>query len=783
MRSERIRIRGTVQGVGFRPTVAKHARRRELSGFVRNDAEGVLIGVRGEHEELDRFIEELLDGLPPLAKVEAVEREAADDLAFGSGFHIESSAGGEALTDLPADAAACPACLAEVLDPLSRRYRYPFTTCTHCGPRFSIATRIPLDRESTTMADFEMCAECRAEYEDEDDRRYHAQPIACHGCGPKARLERADGRAFSVERFTMMDAVDAVGTLLQRGEIVAVKGLGGWHLCCDATSEEAVAELRRRKRRFGKPLAMMARDLDVIRRFARVRPEEEKALSSSVAPIVILEGFEKGEQVAPSVVPDGGGLGFMLPYTPLHHLILRRVKQPIVCTSGNLSHEPQCIGDQEAKERLSAIADWFLFHDRPIRNRVDDSVVRHAAGELRVVRRARGLSPASTRLPLAVDEGLWAAGADLKSAFCMAQGKRAIVSPHLGDLDEVRTLDAFEQTRSLMSALFEHAPKAVAVDMHPEYRSRQIGRDWAEAEGADVIEVQHHHAHIAAVMAEHDVEAGTEPVLGIALDGLGWGPQGELWGGEFLYCNYVDFRQTGTFKPVPLIGGDVAARQPWRNLYAQLRAEQSWGELDVHFGGLPVLDRLSARRSPMLESAMEKAPRTSSCGRLFDAVAAALDLHAEAISFEGQAAMALEASITSDDLDAALKEERYPIGIPSLDNDLPYLEFLGMWRGILGDLCTGISRSRIAARFHVALSDALVRMTSLLRQREGGVLRRVVLGGGCFQNRILLETTESGLRAAGFDVLSPVRFPAHDGGLALGQAAVASAKLALRRGR
>jgi hydrogenase maturation protein HypF len=750
---------------------------------VRNDGDGVVIGLDATPSAREAFLRDLLDQLPPLARVDDIERTPAPDLQMQDGFHIMASEASGSRTGVPADAAACPACIAETLSPYDRRYRYPFTTCTHCGPRYSIALQLPLDRDTTTMRGFKMCPECRTEYEDASDRRFHAQPVACHVCGPKAWLERADGRAFSVERYSMMDAVDAVGSLLQTGEIVAIKGLGGFHLCCDATNEEAVARLRQRKRRFGKPFALMARDLEVVRRYAQVGTAEQQLLESPAAPIVLLRRAEAGQSVAPSVAPGQRQLGFMLPYTPLHHLVLKRVQRPIVCTSGNVSDEPQCIDDAEARERLGQIADWFLLHDRPIRNRVDDSVARVAVDRVQVMRRGRGWAPHSVPMPDGLSEApLWSAGGQFKSTFCLAAEGRATASPHLGDLDEVRTLEAYARTRQLMQGLFAHRPRAVAVDLHPEYRATQLAREAAEADGIEVIGVQHHHAHVTSVMAEHRVPADAPPALGIALDGLGMGLDGELWGGEFLLANYASFQRVGTFKPVALLGGDAASQQPWRNLYAHLRAEQSWGELTANFGDLPVVAALRDRPVTALETVLastDHSPLASSAGRLFDAVAAAVGIRFDGIQYEGQAAMELEAQVGPDDLVAALDEERYPIAIPQLPGGLPYLEWLGLWRAVLGDLYVRTPTPRIAARFHVALADALVRMAELVRRREE-TLATVVLGGGCFQNHILLELTVDGLRRSGFRVLFPERFPAHDGGLALGQAAVAAAQLKLR---
>jgi hydrogenase maturation protein HypF len=778
--AEVIRLRGLVQGVGFRPTVARVARRLGLSGWVRNDAEGVLVALAGPRARRDAFLDALRAELPPLARLESVERRDDETLTVGPGFAIGESASGHPRTAVAADAATCAACRAEVGDPGARRFRYPFTNCTHCGPRFTIVTAVPYDRARTTMAGFALCPACRAEYEDEGDRRYHAEPIACPRCGPRVTLSRADGQAFAWQSLSTLDEVDAVATLLQRGEIVAIKGLGGYHLCCDATCADAVALLRARKRRPAKPFALMARDLAMVEAHARVSAEERAALTGPEAPIVILERRAEST-VAPGVAPGQGALGFMLASTPLHQLVMARLASPLVCTSGNLSEEPLCAEPEEAHARLAGLADWFLDHDRPIAQRLDDSVVRLADGAVRVVRRARGYTPAPLPLPpgFAGAKRVLAMGAQWKGAVCLLQDDHAVLSQHLGDLDDALTFAEWARSRDVLCQLHEHAPEIVAVDLHPDYRATRAGVAWAEARGLPVEPVQHHHAHVAAAMAEHGVPRGAPPVLGIALDGLGYGADGALWGGEFLLATYASFERVGTFKPVALLGGDRAAEEPWRNLYAHLVGGMGWAELSGSFGELELTRSLAARPRALLDQALaspQLSPRASSCGRLFDAVAAALGLHRERLEFEGQAAMALEQAVTPEALAEAAAGEIYPMAIlRPAGGGLPCVEPIGLFRALLADLRDGVTPALLAARFHVALADVVVRLAGEIRARSPGV-DTVVLSGGCWQNRVLLELAASRLRGAGLRVLVPRAIPANDGGVALGQAVIAAAR-------
>jgi len=784
-----IRVRGTVQGVGFRPTIWRLARTCELRGDVRNDADGVFVRAIGDETDVARFLMLIHENAPPLARIASVETTLFEaPVPEPADFRILASDAGAGHTQIAPDAAICAACRDEVLDPFARRYRYPFGNCTHCGPRLSIIERLPYDRALTTMAPFTLCAECQAEYGDPGDRRFHAQPIACHRCGPRARLERMDGAAVTFDMHSMLDDVDAVRSLLQKGQIVAIKSLGGYQLACDATNAAAVATLRTRKARDEKPFALMAADLETIRRYCTVSEAEAALLQSPAAPIVLLRADGR-ESVAEGVAPGMATLGFMLPPSPLHVLILRRMGRPAVMTSGNHAGEPQVTGDAEARLRLGTIADYVLVHDRAIANRVDDSVARVVAGEPRLLRRARGYAPAPIALPPGFERApnLLAYGAELKATFALVANGSFVLSPHQGDLEEVATTDDYRRTLALFEQLYAGAPVALAVDRHPEYLSTKDGHRRAERDALPLLEVQHHHAHVASVLAERGRPLDAPPVLGIALDGLGYGDDGELWGGEFLIADYRSYRRAGTFKPVALLGGARAMREPWRNTYAHLVAEMGWSEFAMNFGELELFRYLEAKPRATLDAMTSRglnAPLASSCGRLFDAVAAALGLARERAGFEGQAAMLLEQIVDRDVLASEDTDDAYPFPIPRLGGrGLPYLEPLAMWRALLGDLVLGTPHGTIAARFHRGLAVAIAAMATAISRGEyaaasagaSPTIDTVALSGGCFQNAILLELTIARLEAAGFRVLTNARVPANDGGIALGQAAIAAA--------
>lgn len=781
-----VRVRGRVQGVGFRPTVWRLAREHGLEGEVLNDGEGVLIRVRGPAPAIAAMLDELRLSPPPLARIDAIETQAYSG-KVATGFVVAESAPGKAHTQVTPDAAICVACAAEVFDPFERRYRYPFTNCTDCGPRLTIVEGIPYDRAQTTMAPFVMCAECHAEYGNPADRRFHAQPIACHACGPRARLERLDGKVTSFDQHSMLDDVDAALSLIQKGEIVAIKGLGGYHLACDATKGEAVERLRTLKVRDSKPFALMARDLDIIRDYCAVDDEEQRVFTSPQGPIVLL--LADGPKRLPDAVAPGlTTLGFMLPTTPLHFVMLRRMERPVVMTSGNLSDEPQAIDDDDARARLGGIATYALVHDRRIANRVDDSVVRVMGGKARLLRRARGYAPGSIRLPAGFEAApdLLAMGGELKATFCLVKDGEAILSQHQGDLEDASTFDDYRKNLTLYTTLFDHAPTALVADMHPDYLSSKLARERATTEQLPLLEVQHHHAHVASCLAENGRALDAPKVLGIALDGLGWGDDGTIWGGEFLLADYRGYQRLGTFKPVAMPGGAQAVREPWRNLYAHLMAEMGWPTLAMNFADLPVFAWLEDKPRDTIDAMIKaniNSPLASSCGRLFDAVAAVLGIAADRQSHEGEAATRLEAMVDERTLSQEDDALGYPIGIPNLrTTGMPYIEPLAMWNAILGDQILDTPAPVIAARFHKGLAKAIVTMTEKLAGRDDETeepprFNTVALSGGCFQNRILFEQVEQRLTAKGFIVLSHSQVPANDGGLALGQAAIGAAHL------
>jgi len=766
------RVRGLVQGVGFRPNVWRLATRFGLAGEVLNDGEGVLIRAWGAPEHLSAFEAALGREPPPLARVETIERVALLGRARSGEFRILASEAGKIETGIIPDAATCPECLAEVLDPANRRFRYPFANCTHCGPRLSIVRAIPYDRATTSMSAFPMCEDCRAEYENPADRRFHAEPNACPVCGPRTRLEDESGKSFTLESGE--DAVTAAARLIACGSIVAIKGIGGFHVACDAGNAAAVSRLRERKHRYHKAFALMARDVAMVGNFARVSEAEAALLQSVAAPIVVIEAAEDRQALPQAIAPGQSSLGFMLPYTPLHHLLMRDLDRPIVLTSGNRSDEPQCVENGDARRRLSGIADVWLMHDRDIVSRLDDSVARLVLGAPSILRRARGYAPTPIRMPdgFADAPRVLALGAELKSSFCVLSSGQAMLSQHIGDLEDAATHDDYRAALRLYHKLFSFTPQVICVDQHPDYLSTQWGHALARETGARLVSVQHHHAHIAAVLAEHDVPLRTLPVLGIVLDGIGLGEEGELWGGEFLLADYRSFERLARFAPVPLVGGAKAMREPWRNAFAHLEQFIGWESVAARYAELDIVHLLRQKPIPALVRMIESginAPPASSAGRLFDAAAAMLGISPESTSYEGQAACELEAlAATRFSGDSSSYPTELAPGAPLT------LQWGPLWNALLEDLANGVGRANIAARFHRGVISGLTAATRKLVESHG--VSTVVLSGGVFQNRLLLEGVCAGLAQSRVKVLVPRSVPANDGGIALGQALIAAAR-------
>lgn len=710
----RIRVRGVVQGVGFRPFVHRLATAHDLTGFVLNDGEGVVVEVEGEAHVVDDFVDALERGAPPLARIDSLTHERVPVLGE-PGFEVETSrpAGRSAL--IPPDVATCDACLAELFDPADRRYRYPFLNCTDCGPRFTIVRGVPYDRPSTTMAGFPLCEDCRHEYENPSDRRFHAEPIACPVCGPRLSVPLED----------------AVAVLLAGG-VVAVKGLGGYHLACDAGDEAAVARLRARKGREEKPLAVMTTEPE---RLATLSEEELELLSSFTRPIVLARRRD-GAPVAESVAPGSPWLGLMLPYTPLHHLLCADAGRPLVMTSGNLTDEPIAFEDTDAHRRLGRVADLFLDHDRPIHRRCEDSVVRAQFP----IRRSRGYTPGAIPLPVPLRAPLVAAGAELKSTFCVGRGREAFLSAHLGDLTGEAAYAAFLADLELYLEMLGIEPAAVACDLHPDYLSTR----WALGQELPVVEVQHHHAHAAACLAEH---GETGPALAVVLDGTGYGTDGTIWGGEVLRFDLAAFERVAHLEPVPLPGGEAAVREPWRVAASYLER-----------AGRPV----PWERWPLVRQSLGvNAPLSSGAGRLFDAVSALLGVR-ERVTYEGQAAIELE------HLAGGIGASPYECGI-----EAGVIHGSDLVAAVHDDLRDGRERAEIAAAFHEGVAATFAAACA-----EAGGPSTVALSGGCFQNLRLLESLRSRLERAGFRVLSHTAVPPNDAGVSYGQAAVAAARLA-----
>ena len=751
----KFRVHGVVQGVGFRPFVWTLATRLALSGTVRNTSGAVVIEAEGPAAALAEFGRALQAEAPRLARIESVETAELAP-SGGSGFRIVESQSipGEYQPIAP-DAATCPDCVADILDPANRRHGYPFTNCTNCGPRFTIIEDVPYDRPLTTMRRFVMCELCRGEYEDPADRRFHAQPNACPVCGPRLWLAGRDGAEIAGDAIAL-----AAGALLD-GQIVALKGLGGFQLSCDAADEASVSRLRDRKHRPQKPFAVMCTDLEAVRQLCEVSAAEEALLTGTARPVVLLRSRRNGRRLAPSVAPGLQELGVMLPYTPLHHLLLRSVDRPLVMTSGNVTEEPIAKDNEEALRRLGAIADSFLLHDRDIYARYDDSVVRVIGGSERVIRRARGYCP----LPLRIEggTGVLALGAHLKNTFTVLKDGNAFAGPHIGDLDSPLTLGHQREALATYLRLFRSEPAIVAADLHPDYASTRLAEEWWEG-GARAVRVQHHHAHIASVMAEHGLR-GT--VLGVAFDGVGLGPDQTIWGGELLLCDERSYRRAGHLAPVRQPGGDAAAREGWRMAAAYLAAAGMLPERPSEvLEGPGTPDDRPWRLVSRLALSADGAPVSTSAGRLFDAVASLLGA-GHVSTFEAEAAMRLE----------ALAAEIGPGAVDAIEvrsrGDPLVLDTVGLVAALVEERRSGRPAAELAAVFHESLAQAVLGACLTLGRRHG--VDRVALSGGVFQNALLLSRLERLLQEHDLKVYSNHLVPANDGGISVGQALIAAA--------
>jgi hydrogenase maturation protein HypF len=751
----RISAWGVVQGVGFRPFVYRLATKYELKGWVCNTSEDVKIEVQGESKDLQHFLKELQENVPPQARIEGISvtyHPPTDYKAFEIGHSIAQEGKYQLVSP---DIATCQDCRREVFDAADRRYHYPFTNCTNCGPRFTIIQDIPYDRPMTTMRSFKMCSECQAEYDDPLNRRFHAQPNACPKCGPQ--LELLDARG---EHISSSDPIAAARLLLQDGRIVALKGLGGFLLTCNATDNGAVRALRQRKKRPFKPFAVMVADIAEARKNCHVSEQEEKLLLSPQSPIVLLR-WQSESRVCQSVAPNLKYLGVMLPYTPLHHTLIEEAGAPLVMTSGNLSEEPIAKDNDEALRRLYGIADYFLVHNRDIYARYDDSVAMVERDSVQITRRARGYAPYPIHLSFQAKQVL-ACGAEQKTTFCLTRDNYAFISQHIGDLENLETMEHFENTLALYRELFRIRPEAVAYDLHLEYLSTKYALGLAGR--FKLVPVQHHYAHIASCMADNGVET---PVIGVSFDGTGYGSDDHIWGGEFLVADYNGFKRVGHLEYLPLPGGEAAIKKPYRIALGYLL--KLLGE-DSLKAGLPFLKQTDLVEIDLVKRQVQtglNSPLTSSMGRLFDAVSALINVRGE-IDYEGQAAVELEMA-AYDGSEAG--NSSYPYSIAEWD-DVSVVHLQELFSAILKDMLQGVSKANISARFHNTVAKMVCEVCQEVSRSTG--IKQVALSGGVFQNRLLLRNVIALLESAGFSVLTHRQVPCNDGGISLGQAVVAN---------
>jgi hydrogenase maturation protein HypF len=794
----KIEVKGTVQGIGFRPFVYKEALKHSLAGHVYNHSSGVTIEAQGKSDSLTNFIKSLQDSHPPFADIHSIEHQKIEAKPDANFRILESKTNGSSQALISTDLATCDKCLNDISDPGNRRFSYPFTNCTNCGPRYTIIEGVPYDRHLTAMKSFDMCSECRAEYNDPLDRRYHAQPNCCPICGPN--LQITNGKTESSKEI-----IHEAARLLNEGKIVAIKGLGGFHLACDATNNEAVTKLRERKHRDEKPFAVMMPDAKTVRNFCELSNAEERILTSAQRPIVLLRKHSHTihhqhteADISPSVAPNNCYLGVMLPYTPLHHLLFSfSCNVALVMTSANISDEPICYHNDEATERLKDIADYFLFHDRDIYIRTDDSITRVMDDKPLMIRRARGYAPQPIILTIPKTPGkhrpdILATGAELKNSVCLLKDNKAFISQHIGDLKNTASYESFEKTIEHLQNIYDINPTIIAHDMHPDYFSTRWansyhaklgggaeevrGRSHCTARrscaatgptGVELIKVQHHHAHIASCMAENGISG---PVIGIALDGTGYGTDGNIWGGEILVASYKEFERAGQFEYVAMPGGEAAIKNPWMMGLAYLKSLNADSKI---LNSSQSFKKIPDDKIELVLKMIDKeinSPLTSSCGRLFDAVAAILGIR-HAVSFEGQAALELE-MLASSHLSSRSREVINPYAY-SLHTNNHYItiSYRPTLKGLLEDLKNAVSGSEIALKFHYTIVAALTEAT--LKISKNRKIDKIALSGGCFQNLLLARGLKKALESAGMKVYTHSLVPPNDGGISLGQAAIA----------
>lgn len=759
-----IQIEGIVQGVGFRPFVFSLARKRSLRGRVLNNSTGVLIDVEGEYDSVQQFIADIRSHPPILSHIESVQCAETPELANYRDFRIIASySEGETFVPISPDIATCADCLRELLDPQDRRYRYPFINCTNCGPRFTIIEDVPYDREKTTMRDFSMCDFCRAEYENPLDRRFHAEPTACPSCGPRLFLVDSNGYEIELDPEGREDAISRTRLLLSQGKVVAIKGIGGFHLACDALNVRAVERLRQRKYREEKPFAMMASSIEAIRKYCFVSGAEEELLSSPCRPIVLLEKREN-TSIPQAIAPGVNTLGFMLPYSPLHYLLFENLDHPLVLTSGNVSDEPISYENEDAKKRLKNITDYFLLYDRRIHMRTDDPVTRVYEGRELILRRSRGYAPRPVKTAFNFEKEILACGAELKNTFCFARDDYAFISHHIGDLENLETLQSYKEGIEHFRRLFHLQPEVVAYDLHPEYLSTKYAHSLEDI--PTKLGVQHHHAHIASCMADNRIDGD---VIGVAMDGLGFGADDHLWGGEFFIANFREAERIAHLDYIPMPGGSKAIREPWRMaaIYLHRAVGSNFLNLDIPF--VRKLDRRAWTTLQRMAETGTNSPETSSMGRLFDAVSSLLNLRG-IINYEGQAAIELEA--IADQSCAG----RYEFEVAENGS---IIRAETVMRQTVEDVLDGVSPRIVSAKFHLGVAHLIASLAHKIRDERR--LNRIALSGGVFQNMFLLKKTCQTLKSDGFEVFTHARVPPNDGGISLGQAAVANARLASGR--